>query len=99
MSDGLATKYGEEARTVLRARSEELFGEYNVKLNVIISDVVVQGDSACDYGCHANDIAGRLCAEPGHPARRLSHGRFGALNESRLGIEATCERTKSKICY
>ena len=52
MSDGLATKYGEEARTVLRARSKELFGEYNVKLNVIISDVVVQGESACDYGCH-----------------------------------------------
>ena len=52
MSDGLPTKYGGEARTVLRARSEELFGEYNVKLNVIISDVVVQGDTACDYGSH-----------------------------------------------
>jgi len=52
MSDSLPSKYGDEARTVLRARSEELFAEYHVKLNVIIIDVVIQGDSARDYGWH-----------------------------------------------
>jgi hypothetical protein len=52
MSDGLPSKYGDEARTVLQARSEELFAEYHVKLNVIIIDVVIQEDSARDYGWH-----------------------------------------------
>jgi hypothetical protein len=52
MSDGMPSKYGGESRTVLRARSEELFSEYHVKLNVIVIDVVIQGDSAYDYGWH-----------------------------------------------
>jgi ketosteroid isomerase-like protein len=52
MSDGLPSKYGEEAGTALRARLEGLFAEYHVKLNVIIIDVVIQGASAWDYGWH-----------------------------------------------
>jgi len=52
MSEGLPSKYGEEARTVLRQRSEKLFADYHTKLNVIIIDVVFQGDSACDFGWH-----------------------------------------------
>jgi ketosteroid isomerase-like protein len=52
MSDGLPSKYGDEARTVLRARSEELFAEYHVKLNVITIDVVTLGESAYAYGWH-----------------------------------------------
>ena len=52
MSDGLPSKYGDEAKAVLEARSRKLFAEYDVKLNVIIIDVAIQGDSACDYGWH-----------------------------------------------
>jgi ketosteroid isomerase-like protein len=52
MSEGLPSKYGEEARTVLRARSEKLFADYHAKLNVIIIEVAVQNGSACDYGWH-----------------------------------------------
>jgi ketosteroid isomerase-like protein len=52
MSEGLPSKYGQEAKTVLRNRAEQLFADYVVKLNAIIIDVVIQGDTARDYGWH-----------------------------------------------
>lgn len=52
MSQGEPSKYGLEARTVLRRRAEELFAHYTVRLNVIIIDVVIEGDTARDYGWH-----------------------------------------------
>ena len=52
MSEGLPSKYGQEARTVLRRRAEQLFADYRVKLNIIIIDVVIEGDTARDYGWH-----------------------------------------------
>src|ERR1700757_2939145 len=52
MSEGLPSKYGQEERMVLRSRAEQLFADYVVKLNVIIIDVVIQGDTARDYGWH-----------------------------------------------
>ena len=52
MSEGLPSKYGQEARTVLRSRAEQLFADYVVKLNIIILDVVIEGDTARDYGWH-----------------------------------------------
>jgi ketosteroid isomerase-like protein len=52
MSDGLPSKYGQEARTVLQCRAERLFADYIVNLNIIIIDVAIQGDTARDYGWH-----------------------------------------------
>jgi len=52
MSEGLPSKYGQEARTVLRSRADQLFADYMLKLNTIIIDVVTQGDTARDYGWH-----------------------------------------------
>jgi uncharacterized protein (TIGR02246 family) len=52
MSEGLPSKYGQEARTVLRSMAERLFADYAVKLNIIIIKVVIQGDTARDYGWH-----------------------------------------------
>jgi len=52
MSEGLPTKYGQEARTVLQSRTEQLFADYAVKLNVLIIKVVIQDDTARDYGWH-----------------------------------------------
>jgi ketosteroid isomerase-like protein len=52
MSDGLPSKYGQEARDVLRERAEELFAGFDIKLNIIIIEIVIQGDSAYDYGWH-----------------------------------------------
>ena len=50
MSEGLPSKYAQEASTVLRSRAEQLFADYRVKLNIIIIDVVIEGDTARDYG-------------------------------------------------
>ena len=52
MSAGQPSKYGQEARTVLRDRATQLFAEYSVQLNVIIIDVVIHGDTARDHGWH-----------------------------------------------
>ena len=52
MSAGQPSKYGQEARTVLRDRAAELFADHTVRLNVIIIDVVIQGDTARDHGWH-----------------------------------------------
>jgi len=52
MLDGQPSKYGLEARTVLRQRAEPMFSLYKVRLSVIIIDVVIHGDTACDYGWH-----------------------------------------------
>ena len=46
------SKYGQEARAVLRGRAEQRFVDYTVKLNIIIIKVVIQGDTARDYGWH-----------------------------------------------
>ena len=52
MSEGLPSKYGQEARIVLRSRAEQLLADFVVKLNIIIIDVVIEGDTARDYGWH-----------------------------------------------
>jgi ketosteroid isomerase-like protein len=52
MSVDQPSKYGQEARTILRDRVTQLFAEYTVRLNVIIIDVVIQGDTARDHGWH-----------------------------------------------
>jgi ketosteroid isomerase-like protein len=52
MSEGLPTKYGEEAWNVFRERTEQLFAEYSVRLNCIIMDISVHGGAACDFGWH-----------------------------------------------
>src|SRR6202007_1059944 len=52
MSEGHPNLYGQEAREELRARSTELFGQYSVRLAVIINDIVVLSDTAYDFGWH-----------------------------------------------
>jgi len=52
MSEGLPSKYGEEARATLRDRAEKLFAEYSVRLNCIIIDISVMGGTAYDFGWH-----------------------------------------------
>jgi len=52
MSEGAATKYGPEAVSRLRETATELFRQHSVKLRPIISDIVVLGDTAYDYGSH-----------------------------------------------
>jgi ketosteroid isomerase-like protein len=52
MSSGQPSKYGEAANEVLRGRLAKLFSEYSVKINVIIIDILFEGDIAYDLGWH-----------------------------------------------
>jgi len=52
MSHSQASKYGLGAVAWLRENATALFNTYFVKLSIIIIDIVVQGNSAHDYGWH-----------------------------------------------
>jgi ketosteroid isomerase-like protein len=52
MSEGGASKFGTQATARLREEASSLFAAYSVKLTIIIIDIVVQGDTAYDYGWH-----------------------------------------------
>jgi len=52
MSDGQPSVGGPAAREALRARLTELFGRYTVRVEMMIIDVIVSGDTASDFGWH-----------------------------------------------
>src|SRR3569833_2392779 len=51
-TDGVPSFFGTEARLSLRQRAQEMFQQYRVEFAPIIIDIVVQGDTAYDYGWH-----------------------------------------------
>lgn len=51
-SEGEPSFYGEEAVRALRIRTRELFQRFEVRMQVIVIDIVVKGDFACDWGWH-----------------------------------------------
>jgi len=52
MFEGGPSQFGGVARSSLRKEAAEMFDEYSVQMSVIIIDIVVQGDTAYDYGWH-----------------------------------------------
>ena len=52
MTDGQASFFGIDAKTVLRAKLEKLFRDDQVELTPIIMDIAIAGDLAVDYGWH-----------------------------------------------
>ena len=52
MSEDGPSFYDEDAREGLRRRATELFAQYDVKLTVIVINIIVAGDLAYDYGWH-----------------------------------------------
>lgn len=64
MSEGLPSKYGHEAISVLQERTEKLFEEYAVKLSIIIIDIVVLGGTAHDFGWHEWTLTPRTGGAP-----------------------------------
>lgn len=52
MSEGRPNFYGEEAREALREHATKLFEKYFVRLDVIVIEIIVSGDTAYDYGWH-----------------------------------------------
>jgi len=66
MSAGQPSKCGQEARASLRDRATQLFAEHTVRLNVIIFDVVIQGDTAHDHGRHEWTLTPKACGPVVH---------------------------------
>jgi ketosteroid isomerase-like protein len=51
-SDGQSSFYGEEAVRALRQRTQELFESFRVEMVVIVVEITVKADFACDWGWH-----------------------------------------------
>jgi ketosteroid isomerase-like protein len=64
MSHERASSYGADANASLRERTTRLFSEYSVKASVIIIDVVIQGNTAYDYGWHEFTLTPRNGGAP-----------------------------------
>ena len=64
MLEGGPSQFGGGARSRLRKEAAELFDEYSVQMSVIIIDIVVQGDTAYDYGWHEFTLKPKDGGEP-----------------------------------
>lgn len=63
MSDNLPTFHtsdGSAAKTVLRARLQKLFREYDVQLTPIVIEIRVAGDLAVDHGWHVMKVSPKV---------------------------------------
>jgi ketosteroid isomerase-like protein len=63
-SDGRRSGYGEGAKKALRARFQEIFTMYDVRLVPIIIEVRVFGDVAVDYGWQEFTLTPKSGGEP-----------------------------------
>jgi len=52
MSEGEPSFYGEEARQAIRLQLSALFSHYQVKMEIVIIDIAVFGNTAIDRGWH-----------------------------------------------
>jgi ketosteroid isomerase-like protein len=64
MFEGGPSQFGGRARSSLREEVVKLFADYSVQMSVIIIDIVVQGNTAYDYGWHEFTLRPRDGGEP-----------------------------------
>ena len=60
MSFGMPSFYYSDAREVLGARLNRLFSDYAVSMDVLIIDVVLNGDRAFDWGWHILNLSSKM---------------------------------------
>jgi ketosteroid isomerase-like protein len=63
-SDGRRSGYREGARRALRARLQQMFTDYDVRLVPIVIEVKMFGDAAVDYGWHELTLTPKCGGEP-----------------------------------
>jgi ketosteroid isomerase-like protein len=66
-SDGQPSEFGQSGLDALKSRLTNLFDRYIAKLTVIVIEIRLQGDVACDYGWHDLTLTPK---EGGGPIRR-----------------------------
>jgi ketosteroid isomerase-like protein len=59
MSFAMPSFYFSDAKDVFRARLTRLFRDYKVAMNMMIIDVVLNGDRAFDWGWHVLDVTSK----------------------------------------
>ncbi len=64
MFEGGPSQFGGRARSSLREEAVKLFADHSVQMSVIIIDIVVQGDTAYDYGWHEFTLKPKDGGEP-----------------------------------
>jgi len=64
MSFGMPSFYYSDARDVYRARLNRLFSDYAVSMDVLIIDVVLNGDRAFDWGWHILNLTSKTDGIP-----------------------------------
>src|SRR5690242_9566580 len=52
MAEGEPSFYGEEARQALRLQLSTLFGQYQLKMEIVIVNIAILGNTAIDRGWH-----------------------------------------------
>jgi ketosteroid isomerase-like protein len=60
MSFGMPSFYYSDAREVFQARLERLFSDYAVSMDMLIIDVVLNGDRAFDWGWHILNLTSKI---------------------------------------
>jgi hypothetical protein len=64
MSFGMPSFYYSDARDVFRARLNRLFSGYAVSMDVLVIDVVLNGDRAFDWGWHILNLISKTDGTP-----------------------------------
>jgi hypothetical protein len=64
MSFGMPSFYYADAKEVFQARLERLFSDYAVSMDVLIIDVVLNGDRAFDWGWHILHLTSKTDETP-----------------------------------
>ena len=70
LSAGVPSFFGDEAKSVLRSRTANLFQNYRATLLVTIMSIRVVHTTAYDFGCHTLTLASRKGGEPITSRRR-----------------------------
>lgn len=65
-SDGHPSEFGDSGLDSLRSRLAALFERFTAKLSIIVIEIRLQGDIACDYGWHDLTLTPRDGGQPVH---------------------------------
>jgi ketosteroid isomerase-like protein len=65
-SDGQPSEFGASGLEALKTRLTNLFERFTAKLSVIVIEIRLQGDIACDYGWHDLTLTPKDGSQPIH---------------------------------
>jgi ketosteroid isomerase-like protein len=98
MSHGELSGFGQDAHAKMRERATALFAEYRVKMVPIINEVVVNGSTAYDYGCHEITLTPKAGGQPIRKRLRyLEHWQKNAAGQWKISFFMSNEDVKETL--